>query len=122
MKVFTGNTKEVDEQYDKLIKRTIKAIEVYQQDKDRSKFNDTIFGVIDDMPNTDYLDPDICAMFDLKVDDMTYVECTEDEMALYKENTKSIIKSYDELYDYQLSLKSSGSILYTIFGSMYNKK
>lgn len=122
MKVFTGNTKEVDEKYQELIKRTIKAIEVYQQDKDRSKFNDTIFGVIDDMPNTDYLDPDICDMFGLEVDDMTYVECTDDELALCKENTRNVIKSWEELQSYQLSLKSSGSILYTIFGSKYNKK
>lgn len=122
MKVFTGNTKEVDEQYDKLIKRTIEAIGVYQQDKDRDKFNDTIFGIIDDIPNTDYLDPDICDMYGLQVDDMTYVECTDDEVTLYKENVKNVIKSYDELQSYQLSLKSSGSILYTIFGSMYNKK
>ena len=122
MKVFTGNTKEVDEQYDKLIKRAIEAIGVYQQDKDRNKFNDTIFGIIDDMPNTNYFDPDICDMFGLEVDDMTYVECTDDEVALCKENTKNVIKSYDELQNYQLSLKSSGSILYTIFGSMYNKK
>ncbi len=119
MKVVTLSPK-VEEQYLSLFEKTKEAIRAYKSNHDIVQFKSSLCGIIDDTPNVCRLDPDLLyASYDLDFDEGQWCEFSDEESGWYKEELKRIIRETDEFRSYQLSLHSSGSVLFTLFGDAY---